>query len=87
MGKRGLVWFHRPDMFLGSSPDSSHLIRSRLNGTYRDKVADIDALEQAFMVMSHDQNCLDMVMVSEAKDTRWPMLRQQPNNCMWECAE
>jgi len=40
-----------------------------LNGTSRDKVADIDALEQAFMVISRTQNCFDMAMVNEAKDS------------------
>ena len=58
-------------MFLASIPHSSHLFtRSlRLNGTSRDKVADIDALEQAFMVISRTQNCFDMAMVNEAKDS------------------
>lgn len=40
-----------------------------LNGTSRDKVADIDALEQAFMVISRTQNCFDMAMVNEAKES------------------
>lgn len=58
-------------MFLAWTPQSSHLFtRSlRLNGTSRDKVADIDALEQAFMVISRTQNCFDMAMVNEAKDS------------------
>ena len=37
----------------------------RLNGTSRDKVSDIDTLEQAFMLVSK-QNCLELALAYEA---------------------